>query len=65
MKEVFLNAVDMKRKVEITFFSLVQAQIITQVYIPLEFGPLAHAYNKKNKFYQCLEVNNDGALELV
>jgi len=64
-REKFIDAIQMEKTVEVTFFSLVQAQVITQVFVPLEFGPLAHAYDIKNKFYQCLEVKADGAFELV
>jgi hypothetical protein len=65
MPEVFEDAIRMRKKVAMTFFSMDEGQIVTLVYIPLEFGAKAWHYDKKAKFYHCLSLIEDGTQNMI
>jgi hypothetical protein len=53
-KEVFINAIQARKKVAITFSPMDNGNIDMLVCVPLSFGPKANGYYKDPNFYRCL-----------
>jgi len=51
MKDIFINAINQKRKLRVTFYSFDDGRNITRVCAPMDFGPSRRAKEKNDRYH--------------